>query len=78
MGFFGVSLFLLVDALVMAVGEFIVIVGMGMPGGAVLPLAQWPAAMVMGHMIVIVAMSHGRMRMLPCPALAVRALRDHG
>src|SRR5262249_49784492 len=72
---FAVLPLFLVLAVVVAVGECVVVVLVGVPVGAVLPLAERPAAMVVRYVIVIVGMRDRRVRMSPGAALALGPLR---
>jgi len=65
---------LLVLAIVMAVGQRVMIVRMGVPGGPVLPLRERGTTMVVGDMVVVVRVGLGGMGMLRLLAFAFGAL----
>src|SRR5581483_7770859 len=72
----GVVLLLLLEAVVVAVGQLGVIVLVSVPVGAVLPLAeQAPFFVMVGDMIVVVAMGHRRVGVGRLPPFAFRMLR---
>lgn len=74
MGFFGMLLLLLVLGKVMAMRQLAVVVFVGVPRGAMLPILA--CSVMMGEMVVIVAMDLGRMRMLGRLALPFDVLFD--
>ena len=69
-----VLLLLLLTGVIVAVGELVVVVGMGMPVGLVMPLACDAAAMFMGDVVVIVAVCRCLMRVVRLAAFALGAL----
>jgi hypothetical protein len=72
-----VALFVVL-AVVVAVGQRVVIVFMSMPEGPMIPLSQRITAMVVRDVVVVVAMSARRVRVLGLAAFAFGALHSHG
>src|SRR5918992_361207 len=73
-GLFVVIPLLVILAIVMAVGQWVVIVRVGVPVGPVLPLGERGPTMVVGDMVVVVRMGLGGMGMLRLLAFAFGAL----
>jgi hypothetical protein len=77
MGLFAVMLVLLFPRIVMAMHQRTMVVLVGMPIGPMLPFITRPARVVMGHVIVVVSVSNGRMGMLWLLACTFRRLLYH-
>lgn len=69
-----VLLVFVLAGVVVAVRQLVVIVGMGVPVGLVVPLARDAAGVLVGDVIVIVAMRRRRVRMVGFPAFTLSAL----
>jgi hypothetical protein len=74
MGFLAVLLLFFRLAVVVGVSQGAVVVLVGVPGGAVLPLTERAPTMVMGDVIVVMAVSARSMRVLAALALALGVL----
>jgi hypothetical protein len=71
-----VALFVIL-AVVVAVGERVVIMLMSMPVGPVIPLSQRITTMVVRDVVVVVAMGASRVRVLRLAAFAFGSLYSH-
>lgn len=71
---FGVVLVLILAGIVVAVGEFVVVVRMRVPVGLVLPLAAEATAMLVSDVIMVVAVGRRRMCMFRRAALPLGVL----
>jgi hypothetical protein len=72
----GVVVLLVLPAVVMAVGQWSVIVDMGVPGGAVFEVVTEAPGVMVTDMPVVVAMLSRRVGVLRFPALAFGPLSD--
>jgi hypothetical protein len=77
MRLFGVMGFLLFPRIVMTMRQRTMVMFVGMPRGPMLPFITRLARVVMGDMIVVVGVSHGRMGMLRLLARPFGILPDH-
>ncbi len=73
-GTLGVLLFLFLAAVIVAVGQLVVVVVMGMPVGLVVPLACDAASVLVGNVVVVVAMRRRGVGMVGFPAFALDTL----
>ncbi len=73
-GTLAVLLFLFLASVVVAVAQLIVVVGMGMPVGLVVPLTSNATTVLMCNMVVVVTMCRRIMGMVGFPAFAFSAL----
>ncbi len=73
-GFLGVLDRFVVHLVIVAMGQRCMIVLMRMPVGPVVPLAQDAASVMMGDMVVVVAVHHGRMHVAGLLAFALGEL----
>jgi hypothetical protein len=67
-----------VGAVVVAVRQRGMVMGVGMPGGAMVPLAQHASFVMVGDVVVIVAVLHGGVDMLRLVAVTFGPLQSHG
>jgi hypothetical protein len=77
MGFSAVMVLLIFMVVIVAMQKLTMVVLVCMPGCPMLPFAKHTAATVMGNMVVVVCMDHGRMCVLRFGASRFNALRNH-